>query len=123
MSDEAQQPKVDPLSDQSAEGALIFLRTQGRAAGEARAHVVYMEKYVKVVLARLKRECNDPLAKSDAARTDWALTHPEYMAVLQAQEEAIVALTEFEWKRTAAEATIEAWRTNSANQRGQGKMQ
>jgi hypothetical protein len=112
--------RADPMGDDAAEAALRFLVDQAGAAGEAKAKVVYMENFRKIVLNRLKR--NSP-GKSDAAREMEARAHPEYEAVCVAQREAIEAQETLFWKRIAAEATIEAWRTRAANQRGADKMQ
>lgn len=112
----------DPMGDEAAQAALDFLHQNAEAAGQARAQMIYLENFRKCELARLKREA-PPDAKSDAAREAWARTHPEYRTVLDAQWEAIKAFEMLSWRKTHAEATLDAWRTKNANQRGAGRMQ
>jgi hypothetical protein len=110
----------NPMGDDAAEAALRWLNDNAGEAGIAKSRVVYMENYRKIVLNRLKR---DSLAKSDAAKEVDARAHPEYLAVCEAQREAIEIHETMFWKRIAAEATLEAWRTRNANERGAHKMQ
>lgn len=120
MSDIEEKPKHDPMGDKAAEAALDFLRFQASAAGEAKAHVCYLENYVKIVLARCTRES---VARSVAAQDIDGRCHPDYLKVVEALRDAIQADEEYRWKRIAAEATLDAWRTRNANRRGEGRMQ
>jgi hypothetical protein len=115
----ASERRRNPMGDESAEAALWFLRDSAEKAGVAKAEVVYMENYRKIVLNRLKRAS---AARSDAAAETEARAHPEYLAVCEAQREAIAAHESLFWKRIAAEATIEAWRSSNANNRGAERM-
>jgi hypothetical protein len=114
--------KIDAMGDEAAEAALSFLHEKAEEAGAAKAQVAYLEDFRKVEIARLKRlapaEC-----RSDAARDDWARVHPDYQTVLDAKWEATKNLEALNWKKTHAEATIEAWRTKNANIRGTGRLQ
>jgi hypothetical protein len=112
--------RKDPMGDDAAEAALLWLNDNASSAGKAKADVTYLEHWRKVVLNRLKRASTE---KSDAAREVVARSHPDYEAVLVAQHEAIVAYEAMYWKRIAAEATLDAWRTRNANERGAGRMQ
>lgn len=114
--------KPDPMGDAAAQAALDFLLENADAAGQARAQMIYMEHFRKVELARLKKEA-PPDIRTDAAREGWARTHPDYLTVLDAQWEAVRIFESLSWRKTHAEATIEAWRTRAANQRGAGRMQ
>lgn len=114
--------RADPMGDAAAEAALVFLTEYAAKAGKAKADTIYMENYRQVVLANLKRKA-PPECKSDAARDEWARIQPEYSEHLEAQREAVAEDTKLHWKRVAAEATIEAWRTKNANNRGAGRMQ
>jgi hypothetical protein len=111
--------RKDPMSDESAEEALMFLVNNAEAAGIAKAHMTYMEHLRKTTLARLRRAAPD---KTEAGRDAWARAHPEYMEVLNAQTEAISAHETLFWKRIHAEATIESWRTRASNNRAAGRM-
>lgn len=118
---DSQTARRDPMSDESVEKALLFMVNSAPEAGAAKAQAIYMEHYRKVVLARLKREA-PATEKSDAARDSWARAHAEYAEVLAAQYQAVARDTELYWKRVAAEAAIEAWRTKNANVRGAHRM-
>lgn len=109
-----------PMGDEAAEAALLFLAENADAAGQARAQMIYMEHWRKSVLARLKRESPE---KTDSAREAWARAHVDYQTVLDAQWEATRVYEALNWKRTHAEATLDAWRTRNANLRGSNRMQ
>lgn len=108
-----------PMSEDAAEKALHFLLENADKAGEARAQVVYFEHLRKSELARLKRESPE---KTDAAKEAWARSHPDYDVVLKAQWVATKEFEKLSWLRTHAEATLESFRTKSANQRGAGRV-
>lgn len=110
----------DPMGDAAAEDALHFLNDSAAEAGKAKAEAIYMARHRKIVLARLKRECQE---KTDAAREAWARAHPDYDAACVAEYAAIERQEALYWKRVAAEATLDGWRTKNANQRGAGRMQ
>lgn len=107
------------MGDAAAEAALLFLGGQAEAAGVARAQMIYMEHFRKSELARLKRMSTE---KTEAAREAWARDHADYRAALEAQWEAVRVWEVMMWKRTHAEATIEAWRSRGAQNRSADKM-
>lgn len=110
----------NPMGDEAAEAALRFLVENAEAAGIAKANVVYLEHHVKIVLNRLKKSST---ARSDAASETEARAHPDYQVACEAERDAIKAHEAMYWKRIAAQATIEAWRTKNANHRGADRMQ
>lgn len=107
------------MGDEAAEMALLWLRKNADKAGVAKAQMVYMENYRKIVLNRLKMKST---AKSDAAAETEARAHPEYEAACVALREAMEVHEAMFWRRIAAEATIEAWRSRQATVRGAHKM-
>lgn len=111
--------RPDPMSEQSAEAALLFLVNTASRAGKAKADMIYTENWIKVVLARLKKQS---AARSDAAAETEARAHPDYAQALQAHREAVEIYETLFWKRLGAEATIEAWRSRGAQQRGAGRI-
>lgn len=110
----------DPMGDEAAEAALIFLTETAAAAGKAKAEMVYMERHRKIVLARLKRSSG---MKSDAAAETYARAHEEYEAACVAEYAAIERHEALYWRRIHAAATLDAWRTKNANMRDAGRMQ
>lgn len=109
----------DPMGDEAAEEALMFLHDHADEAGKARAEMAYFEDFRKVVLARLKRQAPE---KSEAARDAWAREQDEYRDVLVAKYAAIEKFEALSWKRTHAEATMSGWQTRNANTRGTGRI-
>lgn len=107
------------MSDEAVEAALLFLSEHAATAGKARAEMAYMEDWRKVVLSRLKRASTE---KSDAAREAWARAHPDYQEVLVAKYAAIEQYETLSWKKTHAEATLAAWQTRNANDRGAQRL-
>lgn len=113
--------RQDPMSDAAAEAALNFLLENAAEAGKARAQMVYFEDARKALLARLKRQAPKEI-KSQEAREDWAREQTEYNDMILAKYAAIERFEELNWKKTHAEATLDAWRTKNANARGAGRI-
>lgn len=106
------------ISDDDIEKAVEYLRANARPAAQAKANRVYMEEYRKVVKAQIMRE-HDGVALG--AQEAIAYADARYMQHLQAMKEAIEKDEYNRWMMTAAEAKIEAWRTQQANARAEGK--
>jgi hypothetical protein len=108
------------VTDNDVQKALDFLRHEAQNAAEAKAHRLYMVEYRKTMKANMMQmHLNKPVAAQERE----AYRAEEYIAHLDALKAAITQDVYFEWKRAAAEATIEAWRTLNANRRGEGKLQ
>lgn len=100
------------------EKALDYLRDNARSAAQAKANRIYMEEYRKVVKGQIMRE-NGTLALG--AQEAIAYADPRYKQHLEAMETAIEKDEYNRWMMTAAEAKIEAWRTQQANARAEGR--
>lgn len=98
-----------------AQKALEFLDDKSGEHAQARANADYLEDWLKVELARLKGAMIG--TTSDAERTQIALAHPDYRKALEALKIAREAWYTAQFKRGAAEAIIEAWRTCCSNER------
>lgn len=100
-----------------AEKALHFLHEKAIEHAQTRANADYMADWVKLELQRIKGIIinND----SDASKTAEAMRHPSYLEALQAKKQADEAWYTAQFKRGAAEAIIEAWRTCCSNERAQ----
>jgi hypothetical protein len=59
---------------------------------------------------------------SVAAQEVHALAHPDYKQAVEAYGAAVQLFTFHQMKRETASAWIEAWRTQSSNERAQGKV-
>lgn len=106
------------ITDDEIEKAVEYLRVNARPAAQAKANRIYMEEYRKVVKAQIQREA---IADSLGAQESRAYSDPRYKQHLEAMKEAIEKDEYNKWMMTAAEAKIEAWRTQQANARAEGK--
>lgn len=102
--------ELEPQADK----ALKFLHQQAGEHGIARANADYMEDFLKVEIARLKGMM---IGLSDAAATSEALRHPDYLKVLEALRTAREVWYTANFKRGAAEAVLDCWRTACSNER------
>lgn len=102
------------ISDDDVEKAIDFLRDSAPKAAKAQAEFGYVSEYRKVIKAQIMRENDDkPLGAQEAI----AYSDPRYKQHLQAIREAEEAAQYQRFMRIAAEAKIEAWRTQSSNER------
>lgn len=97
---------------------MTYLRENARSAAQAKATRIYMEEYRKVVKAQIMRENgNVALGAQEAI----AYADPRYIQHLKALQESVEKDEYNRWMMTAAEAKIEAWRTQQANARAEGR--
>lgn len=103
------------ITDEQIQAAFDFLEDARSTAPKARADRIQLEKFEKVVLARLRR---DSTGKTVQERDDYALTHPDYEEWLSGYVLAVESDENFRWQKDRALALLDAWRTASANERG-----
>lgn len=107
------------ITDEEVERALDYLRDQGAVSAQKKANRIFMEEYRKVVKANgMKQHLDKPLAAQERE----AYSHPDYLAHLRVMETAIEEDEAARWMMIAAQAKIEAWRTQQANRRGEAKI-
>lgn len=98
-----------------AQAALAYLHENAMLHGRARAQADHMDSFVTFELNRIKGLiCGD---LSDAAKTAEGMRHPDYLEALEARKTAKAIWFEIQFKREAAMAFIEAWRTCCSNER------
>lgn len=107
------------ISENDVEKAVDYLRSNALEAAQARANVRYLDAFLKTQKASLKLASN---ASSNAAAEDEALASPQYRDALQGYKEAVEKDALHMFKREAAIAMIDAWRSQSANARGEGRV-
>jgi len=107
------------ITEEQAEKAIFWIRDNAKLAGEVAAKREYMQEFVKVEMANVMALF---VGISNAAAEAEAKRHPRYLAALEAKKEADAKDVEMRWKKTAAEALFEAWRTGQANLRALGKV-
>lgn len=107
------------ITDQQVDEALEYLQTNAPIAAEARAHKIYMEEFRKTIKAQAMARFNNlPVSAQERE----AYRSEEYQKHLEALKQAIYQDELNRWGLVKATSTIEAWRTQNANQRGMGKM-
>ncbi|MES2729938.1 MAG: hypothetical protein V4621_07590 [Pseudomonadota bacterium] len=107
------------ISDDDVQKALDRLRFQAGAAAKAKAERIYFEEFRKTVKANvMQRHLDLPVSAQERE----AYSSDEYKKHLLVMRDAIEKDEASRWQMVAAQAVIEAWRTASANQRGEGKI-
>lgn len=106
------------ISENDVEKAVDFLRNSAQEAAEARAQVKYLAEFLKSKRAQIKVA---QVGLSNAAAEDAALSDPAYLATLDGYKVAVERDAFHSFKREAAGALIEAWRTQCSNLRAEGK--
>lgn len=107
------------VDDSDVEKALDHLRFGAARAAKSKGDRVYLEAFSKSLKAILMQQYPGlPLAGQERE----ALADPKYLAHLEGLRAAVVEEEAAKWKMTAAQATIECWRTSSANQRIEAKI-
>ena len=98
--------------------AVDFLYTHGQKYAEAKAHRVYLEKYRESQKAMLmKAALAEERAKTSAAAEMEAYADPAYLEVLKGLQAAVDKEEGLRWGLVSAQARIEVFRTESANNR------
>jgi hypothetical protein len=95
-----------------------ILANAGKFAA-AKAQRVYLEEFRKSKKAILMAQCPDKAAN---AREQYAYSHEDYLALLGGLKAAVEIEEKLRWDMVAAQARIEIWRTQSANNRTQDKV-
>lgn len=106
-------------SEKTINDAVDYLYTHGRKYAEAKANRVHLEEYRKSLKAMLmKKALTEKRATSAAAAEMEAYADPSYVEFLKGLEAAVEAEESLRWGLVSAQARIEVYRTESANNRG-----
>ena len=81
-----------------------------------------MEEWIGALRAKLAAKYMEAGNSATAADT-LAKASPDYEVALKGYREAVEKDEAMRWHRTRADAIIEVWRSEQANQRSQGKVQ
>ena len=90
-----------------------ILKNSGKFA-KAKAERVYIEEFRKSKKALLMKSCGQ---SAIAAQERDAYADPEYLALLDGLKAAVEIEEKLRWDLIAAQARVEIWRTESANNR------
>lgn len=94
--------------------AAEYLRNNAPLYAKAKSERIYLEQFRKSKKALLMAESTERTA---AAKEIYAYAHPDYILLLEGLREAVETEETIKWEMTSAEAHIEIWRTESANNR------
>ena len=106
------------ITEEEVEKSVDYLRDHARKAAQAKAERIYMEEFRKTVKAQIMRETPSDSLGAQEARS---YADNRYVQHLRAMREAIEADEYNRWMMIAAQAKIEAWRTQQANARAEGR--
>ena len=85
---------------------------------KAKAERVYLEEFRKSKKALLMKACNESTVNAQERE---AYSHPEYIALLEGLRSAVETEETLRWSLVAAQARMDVWRTQSANERAQDR--
>ena len=100
--------------EKTVEAAVEFLRSSVTDAAQARANRLHLEQYIKTRKAQLMVQAP---GGSVAAQEVYALASQQYVEVLEGYKAAVEADETFRFRREAAQARIEAYKTASFMER------
>jgi hypothetical protein len=95
----------------------FIIKNSGKFA-KAKAERVYLEEFRKSKKALLMKA--SPETSGIAQERD-AYAHPEYLTLLDGLKQAVEVEEGLRWHLIAAQARVEIWRTESANNRNQDR--
>lgn len=98
--------------------AVDYILANAGKFAKAKAERVYLEEFRKVKKAILMAQST---AKTAVEREQWAYAHEDYQALLAGIKEAVLIEEKLKWDLIAAQARVEIWRTESANNRNQDR--
>ena len=102
--------------------AVDYIIANAKKFAKAKAERVYLEEYRKSLKAMcMKKSLADGKAKSAAAAEMEAYADESYIEFLKGLEAATHKEEELRWDLIGAQARVEIWRTEQANNRAEGK--
>lgn len=98
--------------------AIEYLFKHGKRYAKAKAERIYLDEYRKSLKAILMKRSYEQTVNAQERE---AYSDQEYIDLLKGLKEAVEREEEIRWGLVAAQARIEVWRTQSANDRAEGK--
>jgi hypothetical protein len=106
------------MSQKDISDAVDYLYTHGAKYAEAKAHRVFLEEYRKSQKAMLMKAAQaDGRSKTAANAEIEAYADPAYVQMLEGLQAAVEKEEALRWGLVSAQARIEVYRTQSANDR------
>jgi|TARA_R110000868_G_scaffold20734_6_gene87263 hypothetical protein len=104
--------------DRNPHDAVDYILLNGKKFAKAKAERRYIEEYRKSLKAILMKRS---MENAIGAQEREAYAHPEYVQLLEGLREAIEVEEKLHWDLLGAQARVEIWRTEQANNRAEGK--
>ena len=98
--------------------AVDYIIANAQKFAKAKAERVYLEEYRKSLKSILMKRS---LEESIGAQEREAYAHEEYRQLLQGLKSAVEVEEKLRWDLIGAQARVEIWRTEQANNRAEGK--
>jgi hypothetical protein len=98
--------------------AVDYIISNSKKFAKAKAERVYLEEYRKSLKAILMKRS---LETAVNAQEREAYSDPEYLQLLLGLREAVEIEEKLRWDLIGAQARVEIWRTEQANNRAEGK--
>lgn len=98
--------------------AVDYIIANAKKFAKAKAERVYLEEFRKSKKALLMAQSS---AEAANAREQYAYAHEEYQALLDGLKQAIEIEESLRWDLIAAQARVDIWRTEQANNRLQDR--
>ena len=106
------------MSDRDPHLAVDYIIANAKKFAKAKAERVYLEEFRKSKKALLMKES---METAIGAQEREAYAHEEYIALLKGLKQAVEVEEKLRWDLIAAQARVEVWRTEQANNRAEGK--
>jgi hypothetical protein len=111
------------MNEKSINDAVDYLYTHGAKYAEAKAHRVFLEEYRKSQKAMLMKAAQaDGRSKTAASAEIEAYADPAYVQMLEGLQAAVEKEESLRWGLVSAQARIEVYRTQSANDRAMDRL-
>lgn len=98
--------------------AVDYIVANAKHFAAAKANRVYIEEYRKSLKSILMKRS---MESAIGAQEREAYAHDEYVSLLQGLKAAVEAEEKLRWDLIGAQARVEIWRTEQANNRAEGK--
>ena len=98
--------------------AVDYIIKHAPAFAKAKSERVYLEEFRKSKKAILMAQSG---AEAANAREQYAYAHDEYLSLLDGLRAAVETEEKLRWDLIAAQARVEVWRTEQANNRNQDR--
>jgi len=104
--------------DRDPHKAVDYILLNGKNFARAKSERIYLEEYRKSLKSILMKRS---MENSLGAQEREAYAHEEYLQLLNGLKAAIEGEEKLRWDLIGAQARVEIWRTEQANNRAEGK--